>query len=272
MFIALEESRIIQESVSGEEVVSALNQRRAVVINYDDEKSGHTGTRYIEPYAYGITKAGNPCFRAYQYWGDTKRGVPKWKLFRLDRVISWNPTDNTFDLEPRARGWAAEAFNNNGDGTMSAVYKIVNLDDGNQMTQYEKLKDRTRKMQSSTPVNIYNTGPVSPDNSRQRENDEVVTSTSKPSDVIPNDMFNDMVSRNAGEEKPRQGAIDTTKQQKQEPTQIQTTGPEKQEAPKENIPSTGPIQGATDPEKHSAEELMNNKEFMDMVRRNLSRK
>lgn len=136
---------VINEAVSASEVVKALDDRKAVLINYADEEASHPGKRYIEPYVYGLTKAGNPCIRAYQYWGDTKRGTPKWKLFRLDRVESWEPTDNTFELEPKARGWAAEAYNNNGDGSMSAVYKMVSLGE-EPKTEYERLRARTREL------------------------------------------------------------------------------------------------------------------------------
>ena len=48
---------IINEAVSGSEVVDAINNRKAVLINYADENASHTGKRYIEPYVYGVTKA-----------------------------------------------------------------------------------------------------------------------------------------------------------------------------------------------------------------------
>ena len=146
---------VINEAVSGSEVVDAINNRKAVLINYADKNASHTGKRYIEPYVYGVTKAGNPCIRAYQYWGDTKRGVPKWKLFRLDRVQSWEPTEDTFELEPKARGWAAQAYNNNGDGSMAEVYQTVELG-AEPQTDYERLKARTRQIKNSKPININN--------------------------------------------------------------------------------------------------------------------
>ena len=69
-----------------------------ILINYDDEDNHATGTRLVEPYVLGYTKAGNLAFRGYQYEGDTVRGVPKWKLFRLDRVINWQPTKQKFNV------------------------------------------------------------------------------------------------------------------------------------------------------------------------------
>ena len=104
-----------------------------------DENASHTGKRYIEPYVFGVTKAGNDAIRAYQYWGDTKKGTPAWKLFRLDRIESWEPTGEKFELEPQARGWASQAFNKGGDKSLVKIYTIAKLDD-EPLTDYEKLK------------------------------------------------------------------------------------------------------------------------------------
>lgn len=145
---------LITESVSSLKVTKAIKDREAILITYNDEtKTSHEGVRYIEPYVFGTTKAGNLCIRAYQYWGDTKRGVPKWKMFRLDRILSWEPTGEVFELEPKARGWAAEAYNNNGDGSMSSVYMTVNLSD-EPLTDYQKMKAKTKQLQNGKRFNI----------------------------------------------------------------------------------------------------------------------
>lgn len=126
---------VIIESVSPDEVNHAIDSKCRVSIEYNDEggknKRGRaTGPRYIEPYVYGYTKAGNPCFRAYQYNGSSFRGTPKWKLFRLDRVVSWDELEgNHFNVEPRENGWSAEKYNRNGDKSMSNVENQVKFDD-----------------------------------------------------------------------------------------------------------------------------------------------
>lgn len=146
---------LINESVSGGDVSRAIRNREAILITYDDEtRTSHQGVRYIEPYVFGTTIKGNPCIRAYQYFGDTKRGVPKWKLFRLDRITSWEPTGEKFELEPKARGWAAEAYNNNGDNSMSNVYLTVDLGEDKPLTDYERLKAKTRQLQNGKRLNI----------------------------------------------------------------------------------------------------------------------
>ncbi len=143
---------LLKESVSGDEVIDAINKRRGVLITYHGEDNEHTGARYIEPYVYGLTTANNPAIRAYQYYGDTKKGAPAWKLLRLDRVLSWKPTGNTFEIEPQARGWAAEAFNGN-DKLLPTIYATVELGE-KPMTDLERLRARTRQLKQSQPINI----------------------------------------------------------------------------------------------------------------------
>lgn len=110
------------EGVSISSVTDSINGRYRVTINYKgDPKHGIApGIRTIEPYVYGLTKAGNPCIRAYQPYGDTASKVPSWKLFRLDRIVSWKPT---FSIIQRP----APKFNPNGDGSMSKVLSIINF-------------------------------------------------------------------------------------------------------------------------------------------------
>ncbi len=43
-----------------------------------------------------------------------------WKLFRLDRITRWDPTERGFNT-PR------NGFNPSGDGKMSVVHNIVNF-------------------------------------------------------------------------------------------------------------------------------------------------
>ena len=103
-------------------VTDAIKGRYGVTINYKgDPKHGVApGPRTIQVYVYGLTKAGNPCIRAYQPYGDTASKVPSWKMFRLDRIIAWKPTFAIFNKP-------APLFNPNGDKSMSVVYTIINF-------------------------------------------------------------------------------------------------------------------------------------------------
>lgn len=269
---------ILNESVGGDKVIESLNKRIAVLINYADKDSSHTGKRYIEPYVYGLTKKGNPAIRAYQYWGDTKRGVPKWKLFRLDRIISWEPTEEVFDLEPNARGWAAEAFNNNGDGSLIEIFKIVDLKQ-KPLTDYEKLKARTRKLQNSKPVNINdflnkknqtNTGPVEPIQTEAPQQGPITGDTTnptsnKPEDLMGDDNFMKMLQRN----------LEITAHEKNKKFK-RPANPEPEidsniEEPVETTPvNSGPIiDNNKETPNQSANNPMDSDEFRKMLQRNL---
>lgn len=248
---------ILNESVSGNEVSHALSSRKAVLINYADEHASHTGKRYIEPYVYGLTKAGNQALRAYQYWGDTKTGTPAWKLFRLDRIESWEETDNIFDIEPQARGWAAEAFNKGGDTSLIQVYQIVNLED-NPLTDYEKLKARRMAAQQSRNININNVDlrPIQ----KQETKSEL-----QPQDKVQSGPVN-AEQPQAKTERPEVSTITKTTS---EP--LNSQGKETEEQPIKPEPKKeGPIVGnVSNPEEHSSNELMSNDEFKKMLQRNL---
>ena len=163
---------ILNESVSPSDVVDAIKNKYQVIITYSDEKNRAPKKRLIEPYVYGLSKAGNSVFRAYQYEGDTYRGIPKWKLFRLDRITSWTPTDSHFNAEPRERGWNAENYNDNGDNSMTTVLTQVDLNDNSfgdnpyeKGSDLYKLRNKTNVMKNSNPINIskmnnQNYGPV----------------------------------------------------------------------------------------------------------------
>jgi hypothetical protein len=112
----------LTEGASVASVTDAIKGRYMVTINYkgDPRHGVAPGIRTIQVYVYGLTQAGNPCIRAYQPYGDTASKVPAWKMFRLDRIISWKPTYGLFNKP-------APLFNPNGDKSMSVVYDIVNF-------------------------------------------------------------------------------------------------------------------------------------------------
>ena len=128
-------NKILTEEVNVNQVTQALSNHNYVMVNYEGEgESGlHKGKRIIQLYAYGLTKAGNPCIRAYQTGGDTFRGEPKWKLFRLDRILSWQTMPQTFIEPPREQGWKGDNFilppeyNENGDRSMSVIYQLASF-------------------------------------------------------------------------------------------------------------------------------------------------
>ena len=149
---------VLNESVSSDSVNDAINNKYRILINYDDEDNHATGTRLVEPYVLGYTRAGNLAFRGYQYEGDTVRGVPKWKLFRLDRVINWQPTKQNFNVEPKDNGWSAEPYNYNGDGSLTSILNQVSFDNKEELfspnDRLNTLRKKTDMLKNSTPINI----------------------------------------------------------------------------------------------------------------------
>lgn len=131
--------------ISGQEealIKDAINKVRRVRITYDDKKpnviSSRRGykTRYILPVAFGLTKNGKKAVRAYQSAGSTKRGVPKWKLFLVDNIVSWTNSTRSFrkfkDLLIRL------GLNTHGDKHMTTLYAITPFADKNvQVSKYD---------------------------------------------------------------------------------------------------------------------------------------
>lgn len=117
---------LTEESISATEVNDAINNHKRLIINYHSNgEDAHSGPRVIDVYAYGLTKAGNPVIRAFQPYGDTTTKVPSWKFFRLDRIMAWKDTGQTYDGTPPDN---LGMFNPNGDNTMSTVYNIAKFD------------------------------------------------------------------------------------------------------------------------------------------------
>lgn len=82
---------------------NAISERKPITIDYrseDDEVLN--GVRYdIEPIVLGThARSGNLVFWAYVFKGTSKKGLPGWKMFRVDRVnqIKTQPGLNPFKL------------------------------------------------------------------------------------------------------------------------------------------------------------------------------
>jgi len=97
---------------------NAISERTPITIDYrseDDEVLN--GVRYdIEPVVLGThAKSGNLVFWAYVFKGTSKKGLPGWKMFRVDRVnqIKTKPGLNPFkltDLPDYQKGKAPNAM------------------------------------------------------------------------------------------------------------------------------------------------------------------
>jgi hypothetical protein len=144
---------MLNESVDLKDVEEAIDNHTRIIINYHSKgEDNNTGARVIEVYAYGLTKAGNPCIRAFQPYGDTTSRVPSWKFFRLDRISEWQPTKQIF-TKPADFYYKNEGdFNPNGDETMSVVYKVAKFDNNSNFLTIDNSKTNPK-----TKNDVYKT-------------------------------------------------------------------------------------------------------------------
>lgn len=142
------EQAILEESASVTDVTSAIENHNRVIINYHTRGGNDAdGARVIEVYVYGLTKSGNPAIRAFQPYGDTTSKVPSWKIFRLDRIVEWRPTEQTFSRPASDYyKWVGD-FNEKGDKSFSVIYMIASF--GDSVINDEGLKNI---LQSKSPI------------------------------------------------------------------------------------------------------------------------
>ena len=141
-------SLLNENTVSISDVENAIDKHNRIIIDYNSNgDASNSGARVIEVYAYGLTKAGNPCIRAFQPYGQTTSRVPSWKFFRLDRISAWKPTKQTFDRPADFYYKNLGDFNPNGDETMSVVYKIAQFgeDETNNIPQTPSSQPKTKQ-------------------------------------------------------------------------------------------------------------------------------
>ena len=217
-------SLLLTESVGVDEVNDALDNHKRVIINYRSKgEDKNTGARVIEVYAYGLTKAGNPCIRAFQPYGDTTSRVPSWKFFRLDRIIEWKPTEQTFDRPADFYYKNLGNFNPNGDETMSVVYKVAKF--GNDQIPQVSVNDDPK-----TKEDVYKTD----SETRMERLKQQVNNPIKLSDIKIGDAFKQVkqTPKPTGEPKTKEDVYTTSKTQpltQNNPNTTEKTPQEKQD-------------------------------------------
>ena len=126
-------SQLITEGVSEELVKDAIRGKYNVNIEYKDYENQPPSKRYIQVYNFSATKANNKAIRAYQIFGGTKTEAPGWKIFLLDKIVNWYPTNKKWqnpvsdygNYDNETNKVSIPPYNQNGDKTMDAVYDKV---------------------------------------------------------------------------------------------------------------------------------------------------
>ena len=127
----IEKSRqILTEAVSVDDVQKAIEGKYNIKIKYKDEGQEVATDRYIQVYNLSKTKGGNLAIRAYQIGGASTSNTGKgfWKIFRLDRIENWLPTNVRWKQPVSNFDSNIPKYNADGDRSMASVMSKVNVD------------------------------------------------------------------------------------------------------------------------------------------------
>ena len=124
-----ERERILQEilfeSIGQNIIADTIKNKNIVKLDYHGKNPGGSGTRTVEPVCLGYNKRNRLVLRVWDEAGASHTGftgkqpLPGWRLLRVDRIGSYNPTDEQFTQ-------ARPNYNPSGDRSMARV--IVNAD------------------------------------------------------------------------------------------------------------------------------------------------
>ena len=255
---------VLNESVSASQVADAIDKKYQVELTYKSGGGNEAmGPRVVEIVAYGLTKAGNPVFRAFQPYGDTLSSVPAWKFFRLDRVLKFKPTNRYFSKPASYYYRNIGEFNPNGDETMSTVYKIAD---------FSKEPDKTGGKPKRPDGPRTKETPVYTDPSKFSDA-AFRTDTERGMDNLRRQLDNPVyapgygpVRKNTAPPSPEQGRDDSEKQQqtpeprRQQPQRTAERpdgyGPRRKDAPAQSRDSQAPAPDATRKEQEPAPDTL----------------
>ncbi len=77
-------------------ICQAIRDMKVLTFTYAD-RQGNIHDRTVEPYAHGVTKAGNEAVRAYQTAGTSESKIPNWRLFVVNRITNLSISEQRFD-------------------------------------------------------------------------------------------------------------------------------------------------------------------------------
>lgn len=150
-------SFLMVESIGQSLAYMAIKNHEVIRINYkSDDDSIASGERIIEPYVLGRTSKNNVVIRAFQPYGDTESSVPNWKLFKLNNIISWKPTNKTFNSEPNKRGFNVQPYDQFGDSQlkMIRIQATFENDINNKNSKENVLNDKSKNKMDVSRDNL----------------------------------------------------------------------------------------------------------------------
>ena len=114
---------ILFEAIGQSIIIDTIKNKNIVRLDYHGKNPGGSGIRTVEPVCLGYNKRNRLVLRVWDESGAShtdftgKQPLPGWRLLRVDRIGSYNPTDQQF-TQARPR------YNPNGDRSMARV--IIN--------------------------------------------------------------------------------------------------------------------------------------------------
>lgn len=117
---------LLSERVASiQSIGDAIDKKQIVSIYYEGDEPGGSGLRTIEPVCLFVDKrSGNTNLCAWDLEGASHKVavgdgfLPFWRLFRLDKILAWNPTGQNF-TSPKP------GFNPTGDRRASKIYYLA---------------------------------------------------------------------------------------------------------------------------------------------------
>jgi len=119
-------TNLLTEGVAESDIIAAIDGKYNVNIEYRDTDEAVPSRRYIQVYNLGKTKGGNDAIRAYQINGGSKTEKNGWKIFRVDRIVGWYPTNMKWSNPVSDFDNTIPSYNQMGDKSMSSVKHKVN--------------------------------------------------------------------------------------------------------------------------------------------------
>lgn len=144
---------LLTEVASIDSIVDSIKKRKKIIIYYDGDEPGGRGLREIEPVCLGVSKANNRILRAWDMEGSShtaykgEQPLPGWRLFRVDKILSFKPTGEFFD-SPRP--------NYNFDGDKSMINVIINAVFDNVVSLTDIMSKSINEIVDTTLLEMFN--------------------------------------------------------------------------------------------------------------------
>jgi hypothetical protein len=126
-------NNLLNEAASSNQIIQMMKSRRVASIDYiQPPGEGVSGYRYIEIYAYGTTKAGNPCIIGWlrndlssSLKSGRKNDAIRWRIFRLDKIRALKYATQTYDTTLKFISTERPELNLNYRNLGTVYYKII---------------------------------------------------------------------------------------------------------------------------------------------------